>query len=616
MTQRFQSTATLERPRHPALYLRTETVDRCPEPPPRTDGGIFAALIEASQLHTDDYRRSPSRRQFAARDRAIDELKQYGFRTQDIADCCFGIYPTTEDARDWLHRAEFSDHEIADSGLIEDEQGRPRRDWEGCVIVPVENEDGRVVDVAAIIPTSRAADRTRFEFAMGFEKSGVPVCCLSRASRSPQNHWVLVDDIRDAFALQCRGYDNVVAIGGCGDDFTSSRWQDLAHLGVRSVTLAFRNDSTCRRDVRDSLENALKARTAPEISVLDHTQLQADESLADVARKHGIDACHRAVEHSTLAYHRKDFGAPVSRRPEPPRRPEPRRPESPVERRVERPMNGIDNLRTWLREEADRIHDSAERHALLDLIFDVDDALRRGHYSLARDLVASRMGDYRPREEPRPRHTQAAATDVLDRLCDTRHRGAVAEELLPHTGTPITAGQITVLSSDTARGRMSELCDRLVIALEESQDQCVVVCREFTDEEILLGTLAHMVRRMTNGGGLSVEEIRSRLSGQEPRDGYADKPWLVDEAVDKLRQWNRRITFVTGADVQTRIVTALDRIAADSDIGSVFLDSVPAAWEFESRWDSHASAFVRLRDFQDIADRFGCAVTVVSRQEA
>src|SRR5690606_636964 len=138
------------------------------------------------------------------------------------------------------------------------------------------------------------------------------------------------------------------------------RWEELARQGVEAVTLAFGNDATRQRDVREALDHALKARSAPEVFVLERTQLLENETLADVARRLGLEACRKAASARSLAFHGKDFGWSWNREPA-------------TNGHALAPIFHRDHYRTYLRSEADKLPPSQERSAIQGTIAEVEE---------------------------------------------------------------------------------------------------------------------------------------------------------------------------------------------------------------------------------------------------
>jgi hypothetical protein len=630
MSDRHDTRASLDRDRHRALFQRVhQTTQTAAQPTERRPAGgnghhgpatIYADLLSHLRFHPADLR--PAETVYgrgngnghggSALARAVQYLESCGLTREEIVELRLGLYPTCEEVHSHLRRLGYSEAAVSQSGLVCDADGRPRTDWHGCVVAPVCNAAGEVVDVVAVMPAPGL--RAQYRFAHGPEASGAAACGLHTPMARPEDHadLILVEDVADALYLQCRGMANVVAVGGCGAEFTPARWEQLSRLGVRSVTLAFREDATRRRDVRDCLEHALRARTTPEVFVFDHDRLADGQTIADVARKHGVAACREAVARRSRAFHGKSFGwsGPVN---EPAPRPMPRGAE-PVYEPVRYDMTRLDALRAWLHAEAERLASAEDRRAMHDLIADVDDAVRRGHFRLAHDLVESRLGS--PRREPAPRTEPVGR--VLDRLTRNEAAARVDREFSSHDGLDRQPGTVTVLTNVTRRGRYADLCARLTQSLERwTGTACVVACREFTEEEITLGVVAHMARQMSDGPGLTVEEIRIRIAGRDQHAGYADKPWLVDEAVDCLRQWSDRLRFVAPTATFGELARAVESVAAEQPVGGVFADTYCDAACEASRCEPRSEpgryvAVEPVESWEALANRHACPVLIVS----
>ena len=267
-----------------------------------------------------------------------------------------------------------------------------------------------------------------------------------------------------------------------------------------------------------------------------------------------------------------------------------------------------DNYRQALCAEAESVSHPHERAVIQAAIAEVDEALYHRHYARARAILESRLGGQsRP---PAREHRTQNVNAVLDRLCEEPGRSVIPEHLSRYDGNELQAGTVTVLANESVRGRLADLCSRLVTALETRTDQTwVVVCREFSEEVLVLGLIAHMTRRMTTAQGLTFEEIQARLSGRDPLDGYSDKPWLVDEALDRLRRWTDRLQFVTDAADAPLTAYTLERLADRQTLGGVFFDGLPTQWPSggNKAYPIPATALMR-----ELAARLSCAVVAVT----
>lgn len=593
MTHPANNPPHFDKDQHPALFQRISPANpRNGETSPARpiqETNIYSAFAQSVQVRPSQI---PHQHDLPHRGsgRVWDVLQTAGFDAHEILRQHMGLYTTPEDIHTVLRSAGFSEAAIRESGLVSDEHGRLRHDWQGGLIVPLSDENGMVVDALAVIPARSLDEETRLEYARGTRATGLCAYCLHTAfaTSAGRTNLVLVESILEAMFLQCRGFTNVAAVGGDGREFSPRRWEELARLGVETVTLAFGNDATRQRDVREALDHALRARTAPEVFILERTQLLENETLADVARRHGLEACQKAASIKSLAFHAKNFGWSRANQPAPVREDS-----TPAIRRR-------DDDFFQLAKASEEISNPHDRALFQQTLAEVNDALCQRLYAHARFVLDSRLGPYWA-EQRFPEPSVCGVDHVLDQMTQHSHNSQVPERLSTYEGSEFTPGTVTVLANSSERGRLAELCSRLVMALENiSEGTWLVVCREFSEEVIVLGLIAHMTRRMTHSQGLTFEEIRSRLSGHDPVAGYGDKPWLVDEAVDRLRRWRHRLQFAAKTNESSRIVPAIERACENGALGGVFFDHAPAA----------------SSDLQELASRFSCSVIAVTDQIA
>ena len=251
---------------------------------------------------------------------------------------------------------------------------------------------------------------------------------------------MLTEDLLDACLLNARGFGPVAAIGGEGGAFTPRRWEELSRLGIGTVTLAFREDDGRHDAVRDCLVHALRARTAPEVYVLEPTGPADCETLAETVRVHGVAAAEARLHRRTLAFHGKDFGAAprtgavadwAVRQNEPAPAPKPQPKPQPRFRRDPGPRRASwESLREKARAEMLRLPpNSAARRAAAVLFAEVDSALAAGDFARARDLLTRGI------REPQPhRNGRRFATTNL------RPVPARNADDIPSSGTRAAAG--------------------------------------------------------------------------------------------------------------------------------------------------------------------------------
>lgn len=308
---------------YPALFQRVAPVtDRTPrrstefaesfEAAFGTTGGVREAMLgycQASLFPTAATYRA-ERLVDASAGRVLAAAEAFGLTRDEVRRLGCGIYVGPAAVREHLRGVGFGEAEIDAAGLTCDETGRPRAELAGCFVVPLTDDAGRLCDFLFLTVGEPGRGFAGYRYLYGPAKSNVAAFGLRTVLSRPtgRRSLVLVDDVLDALLLQCRGVENVAAVGGPGQDLTPRRWEELARIGVAAVTLAFRRDDRYAASVRDALVGALRARTAPEVFVA-NPYPAGERSAADVLRRFGRDACGLALEARSLAFHDKDFGA-------------------------------------------------------------------------------------------------------------------------------------------------------------------------------------------------------------------------------------------------------------------------------------------------------------------
>jgi len=246
----------------------------------------------------------------AAAERVLVAAEAFGFTRDEVRRLGCGLYAGPAAIREDLREVGFGDAEIDAARMTCDETGRPRAELAGCLVVPLTDETGRLCDFLFVSVSETGRGFGGYRYLDGPARSNVVAYGLQVALSRPagRRSLVLVDDVLDALLLQCRGVQQVAAVGGTGQELTPRRWEELARLGVTSVTLAFRRDDRHAASVRDALVGALRARTAPEIFAA-NPYPAGERAAADVLRRFGKHACEAALDARSLAFHDKDFGA-------------------------------------------------------------------------------------------------------------------------------------------------------------------------------------------------------------------------------------------------------------------------------------------------------------------
>ncbi|NNJ26020.1 hypothetical protein [Alienimonas chondri] len=578
-------------------------------------GGADTWDIREAFLNLAAGRLTDTARNDAARAHAF--LEQYGFESDDIAKLGFGLYPEPAEVEEYLRRCGFGEDAVKNSGLTRDRRGDRRANWAGALVLPIDDENGRCVDIAVIDPTPGPHRVMQVGLVRGAEESGVVAYGLRNALQYSQEKGqrgdrkgtlVLTEDLLEACLLNARGFGPVAAIGGEGGTFVARRWEELARLGIGAVTLAFREDDGRHDAVRDCLVHALRARTAPEVYVLEPTGPADCETLAETVRVHGVGAAERRLNHRTLAFHGKDFGAAPRQgglpdwakreAPKPAPKPQPRfvRPEPKPER------DELGDFREKVRAELSRLPHGPQRRAAAVLFAEVDAALAARRFDRARDLLAKafRFVEENARDnnryaaygeagtwgedgtsEPTPLndaagrswfsapgrtdgHARAWAFDgydprsgeqrdatshnlsaVLDDLCNAGRGPVICDRLHDETVAAIRPGTLTALTAADPAASLAMVCDRVADALERCDHApLTVILRDATPGAFVSMLIAHLTARLNGGSGLTAGEVDARLAGRDAGHQYTAKPWLADEAADRLRTHGDRLRIV------------------------------------------------------------------------
>ncbi|QDT14572.1 hypothetical protein [Alienimonas californiensis] len=583
----------------------------------RTGGAADTWDIREAFLNLAAGRLTDTARNDAARAHAF--LTQFGFEAEDIAKLHFGLYPDPAEVEEYLKRCGFAEEAVRNSGLTRDRRGDRRTDWAGCLVLPIDDETGRCVDLAVIDPTPGPHRVMQVGLVRGADESGVVAYGLRSALQEQRGDrkgtLTLTEDLLEACLLNARGFGPVAAIGGEGSAFVARRWEELARLGIGSVTLAFREDDGRHDAVRDCLVHALRARTAPEVYVLEPTGPADCETLAETVRVHGVAAAERRLAHRSLAFHGKDFGAAPRQGGLPDwahREPAPARPEraapapkpQPRFNRTPQPQPQRDSLgdfRERVRAELARLPHGVERRAAAELFAEVDAALAARDFDRARDLLSrafavtraeraengrSRYTAYgeagtwgegaNPHREPlndesgrswfsapgrTDGHARAWAFDgyrgeerdatsctlstILDELCNAGRGPVICDRLHGETAAAIRPGSLTALTAADPAASLAMVCDRVADALDRCDHApLTVILRDASPGAFTAMLIAHLTARLNGGHGLTAGEVDARLAGRDADHHYTAKPWLADEAADRLRTHGDRLRVV------------------------------------------------------------------------
>lgn len=565
----------------PSLFVRADRFPETRETPRPAPVEIpadtlFDAFHGYAQVRLAEASRTPTGTRFSTPATiAHAHLRNRGFTPDEVRQLGFGLYTTPQDVHDHLRQMGFSEAAIRESGLVFDGDGRPRNDWTGNVIVPVD-EAG---DLYVFDPQNPADAR----FLSGPNGRDVAAYGLreARAAVPANGRLLLVEDVVDAMYLRRRGLPETAATGCPPAEFTPQRWRALVREGIDSVTLAFSRNASRDQRIRDALSHALVARTAPQVYVLESGVLEREDSAAEFVHRNGEAPLRAALRTAIHAFDGKDYTRRTHfETPRPRYVPEPA-PRAEwttdwTETRRRREVDAVRRFRSFLVAEIDKIVRPSERAAWHAFLVDVETAMNRGEFDRARNLVQSWYARIRPSKATAP----TTLGGVVRSLRDDRRADLVDFADVPTRSTK-PGCRVETIAVGTASGRLAMVCDRLVEAIEsDPEGRHVVVCREFTARTIAFGLISRMANDLTDGPGLDAAQIWDRLAGREERRGYDDRPWLVDEAIDCLRRSFDHVEFVDGQDSRETVAELVARRFDDRAITSV----IDAAGEWVHEW--------------------------------
>ena len=225
-----------------------------------------------------------SRDILAGDDQARAYLTGRGFREDALANLPLGVCPGEKTIREHLNARGIEVAALDASGLLAD------RRWEGRLVIPWADAWGHIRTIAARDLSGTAEEGAKYLYLKGGTKP--PAFGLDVALRTAEGKrdLVLVEGLLDVVAFQARGVRNVAALGGAGDLLTKDRWEALAGLGVRQVTLALDSDAAGRAGLVKALDNLRNVPDGPVCYVVDPDELGEHKDPDELVRAEGVDA--------------------------------------------------------------------------------------------------------------------------------------------------------------------------------------------------------------------------------------------------------------------------------------------------------------------------------------
>lgn len=119
-----------------------------------------------------------------------------------------------------------------------------------------------------------------------------------------REHLVIVEQLFDALLLQSRGLPNVAAIGGPAHALTRQRWERLAALGVRRVTMAIAADEKEWDTALATLAATFQTRSGPDVFLLPPGTFPNSRGVGPWVRDHGLEAFRSLLETDAVHVYR------------------------------------------------------------------------------------------------------------------------------------------------------------------------------------------------------------------------------------------------------------------------------------------------------------------------
>ena len=192
---------------------------------------------------------------------------------------------------------------------------------------------------------------------------------------------------------------------------------------------------------------------------------------------------------------------------------------------------------------------------------------------------------------------------MLDGLASGARGPVIADRLHAEQCGVNRPGTVTALTAADPAASLAAVCDRLADAVERDETAAVtVVLRHAAPGAFAALLVTHLTGRLSGGKGLTAGEVDARLAGRDAAHRYAAKPWLADEAADRLRSLGDRVTLVDArrADLGTAL-NDLERAGKVPADGGLLCDAADAAG---------------LSKLADFAARTGCWCVAATAPQA
>ena len=466
--------------------------------------------------------------------------------------------------------------------------------WIDRLVIPLRDPWGNLRGLAGRALKDGA--EPKYLYLEGTRKEDFVAFGLDVALRSKEGRedLVLVEGVLDPFLLQARGLPNVAAIGGSGKELSASRWEALARLGVRSVTLALDHDEAGLSGTLAAVENASKGRNVPKVYVLDPRSLGDAKDPAELVASRGLEAFRGLLEKRRAA---AVYAGEVLLQDVTPESPDPKRREAValvlglVEklRGAEAGLDREDLLRLAvertgysfeaLEEQAEALASlrrREERERDLDEILEEARTARTEKKGTALEVArttAERLASLQAQAvEPPP----PFSVERLDReSSETRPGKGSGWRALDELEARFHEGELSVLGGRTGHGKTSALVGLLVnflLAAERARTDELFVFYSAEELEVRVYHRLLAVLTAKEGAGWDSNEARDFLRDRAS-SAYWPNPNTLEAAKTRLRSLESRLLVVhrPAWTVDEIAAHALD-LSKERAVGAVLVD--------------------------------------------
>jgi DNA primase catalytic core len=527
-----------------------------------------------------------------------------------------GFYPSAAAVRAELSAGGYSTDELEASGLLAD--GR----WSGRLVIPWRDHRGHIATFAARDLSGATDPDAKYLYMRGGVKPpafGLDIALRHNPSR---RNLVLVEGLMDVLAFHAHGHGEVCALGGNGRLLTPERWDALAALGFRQITLMLDNDAAGREGTLAAVQNVDLTRNVPLVYLVDPAYLTPYKDPDELLRASGVPAISDLLSNRTpaaiflaeehlagiapdsadaekeealrevfaiLADLRSDFAAIYRSRIEASAALHTGYDVASIRADADRQIGGLSERRAEAELERSLRRALAARASGADL----RTALAEHSETLARVLA--------PRESPPPLFS-------VDRLLVASRETPVG---LDSGWSPLDAlevrfasGELSVIGARTGHCKTSVLVGLLAnwlwTAEERRTDQrFLFYSMEEPELAVFHRLLALLTTRYPSPGAApwTVSEVRDWLRDRTLRESYRGAPRDLQTALDRLRAWEGRIGVIyrpgwTSADIAAHARQSAREHAVSGVVVDYLQRVSPPAGSFDRR-DIEISAVTR-----------------------